>query len=111
MDADAKLKEGKYEEALDKYMIAAEQSINADNIGSKYISDKLESVKNSIRVTDLLTLGDESEELGDIQGAENTYKQAKDLAIDLNLKDERKEAMDKLEKIMLRKRLSKIKRK
>ncbi|MCY6355725.1 PP2C family protein-serine/threonine phosphatase [Clostridium sp. ZS2-4] len=99
LDADDKLKEKKYKEALDKYLAALGQSENVDNITSKYISHKLEIVRNALKVTDLLTLGDKNFELKNIQDAESAYKQAKDLATDFYLVDERKEAMDKLDKV------------
>ncbi|MCB2308656.1 serine/threonine protein phosphatase [Clostridium estertheticum] len=103
MDADDKLKSSKYDEALDKYMIALGQSHDVDNNGTKYILEKIEIARNSIKVTDYLTLGDKNVDLGNIKDAESYYKQAKDLAIDFYMKDEKKEAMDKLDKLYAKK--------
>ncbi|MBU3215185.1 serine/threonine protein phosphatase [Clostridium estertheticum] len=103
MDADDKLKSSKYDEALDKYMIALGQSHDIDNSGTKYILEKIGIARNSIKVTDFLTLGDKNADLGNIKDAESYYKQAKDLAIDNNMKDEKKEAMDKLDKLYAKK--------
>ncbi|MCB2355779.1 PP2C family protein-serine/threonine phosphatase [Clostridium estertheticum] len=103
MDADDKLKSSKYDEALDKYMIALGQSHDIDNSGTKYILEKIGIARNSIKVTDFLTLGDKNADLGNIKDAESYYKQAKDLAIDNDMKDEKKEAMDKLDKLYAKK--------
>ncbi|MBU3157499.1 SpoIIE family protein phosphatase [Clostridium estertheticum] len=103
IDADDKLKSSKYDEALDKYMIALGQSHDIDNSGTKYILEKIEIARNSIKVTDFLTLGDKNMDLGNIKDAESYYKQAKDLAIDFYMKDEKKEAMDKLDKLYAKK--------
>lgn len=99
LEGDAKLKEGKYEEALDKYLAALDKTQKVNNVSNKYILTKLDTARNSIKVTDLLALGDKNLELGNLPEAENAFKQAKDLALNFYLKDEKKEAMDKLEKI------------
>lgn len=99
VDADAKMKDKKYDEALDKYLLALDKSDILDGIGKSYILDKLEIARNSIKVVDLLTLGDKDLEVGNIAEAEVAYKQARNIATDFYLKDERKEAMDKLAKL------------
>lgn len=103
LDADGKLKDKKYEEALEKYLLALDKSNNIDNIAEKYVLEKLETTRNSIKVMDLMNLGDKNLELGNIADAEVSYKQAKNLATDYYLNDERKEAMGKLEKIYAQK--------
>lgn len=99
LDADKKLEDKKYEDALDKYTLALEKAGESKGLGRSYILNKIETVKNCLTVADLLTLGDEQFEAGELGAAEENYKEAKRLAIDSYLKDERKEAMEKLEKI------------
>ncbi|MEW8957088.1 PP2C family serine/threonine-protein phosphatase [Clostridium sp.] len=99
MDADNKLKDKKYDEALDGYLNALYKMDDVDNLAQDYVLDKLNMVRNAIKVTDLITLGDTNLELENVDEAEKLYKEAKDLATNLYLKDERKDAMEKLDKI------------
>ena len=99
MQADKYLEQKKYEDALDKYILALEESSDYDNLGKEYINKKIDITKNCITVSDLLTLADEQLESGDDKAAEANYLEAKRLALDSYLKDEKKEAMDKLQKI------------
>lgn len=99
MQADQLLNDKKYDEALDKYISALEKSSDADNKGKEYINTKLDITKNCITVADLLALADEQLEAGDDKAAEANCFEAKKLALNSYLKDEKKEAMDKLQKI------------
>ncbi|WP_027624801.1 PP2C family protein-serine/threonine phosphatase [Clostridium lundense] len=99
IDADNKLKDKKYEEALDGYLKTLDKMDNVDSLGKEYVLDKLNQVRDAIRVMDLLTLGDTNLDSENIGEAEDLYKKAKDLATSIHLKDERKEAMEKLDKI------------
>lgn len=99
IDADNKLKDKKYEEALDGYLKTLDKMDNVDSLGKEYVLDKLNQVRDAIRVMDLLTLGDTNLDNENIGEAEDLYKKAKDLATSIHLKDERKEAMEKLDKI------------
>jgi len=103
LDADGKLKEKKYEEALEKYLAALDKSNKVDNVAEKYVLQKLEVTRNSIKVMDYMNLGDKSLEAGNLVDAEAAYKQAKNLATDYYLNDERKEAVERLEKIYAQK--------
>lgn len=103
LDADGKLKEKKYEEALEKYLTAIDKSNKVDNVAEKYVLQKLEVTRNSIKVMDYMNLGDKSLEAGNLVDAEAAYKQAKNLATDYYLNDERKEAVERLEKIYAQK--------
>lgn len=95
-----KLLEGKkYEDALDQYILALEKSNDNNNIGRDYITIKMDIVKNCIAVADLLILGDKQFDGGELEGAEANYLEAKRLSLNYYLKDEKKEAMDKLQKI------------
>lgn len=98
-DGDKDLEGKKYEDALDKYILALEKSGNAEDIGRDYVLKKIDIVKNCIKVSDLLTLADKQYDDGDLDGALQNYLTAKDLSLDYYLKDEKKEAMDKIQKI------------
>ncbi|MGN0145068.1 MAG: PP2C family protein-serine/threonine phosphatase [Clostridium sp.] len=99
IQADQLLNDKKYDEALDKYVSALEESSDLDNIGREYINSKIDIAKNCITVADLLSLADEQLEAGDDKAAEANCLEAKKLALNSYLKDEKKEAMDKLQKI------------
>ena len=97
--ADKDLKDKKYDDALDKYMMALEDCGDAGSYGNGYIEKKIDVVKNCINVSDLLVLGDKQLEDNDLDGAEKTYLEAKKDSNDAYLKDERQEALDKLKDI------------
>jgi len=99
VDADKDLEGKKYEDAMDKYVLALEKAGDAEDIGRDYILKKLEIVKKCIKVSDLLTLADKQLDGGQIDDALANYLEAKDLAVEYYLKDEKKEAMDKIQKI------------
>lgn len=99
MDGDKDLEGKKYEDALDRYILALEKSGDAEDIGRSYILKKIDLTKNCITVSDLLTLADKQVEDGLLAEAEANYLEAKRLSINYYLKDEKKEAMDKLQKI------------
>lgn len=99
IQADKLLDDKKYDDALDKYMLASEECSDHDNLAKEYINKKMEIVKDCITVSDLLTLGDEQMDAGEDAAAEENYLEAKRLALNSYLKDEKKEAMDKLQKI------------
>ena len=62
VDGDKDLEGKKYEDALDKYILALEKTGDAEKIASGYILKKIDIVKNCINVTDLLTLADKQVE-------------------------------------------------
>ncbi|OAV40932.1 PP2C family protein-serine/threonine phosphatase [Clostridium saccharobutylicum] len=99
IDADKDLEGKKYQDALDKYNRALEKAGDSEDVGSDYISKKMDIAKQGIKVSDSLTLGDKQMDDGDLDGALQNYLDAKDLAVECNLKDEKKEAMDKIQKI------------
>lgn len=103
MQADKYLNDGKYEDALDQYTLALEKCGDIDADGKAYVEKKIGIAKNCLNVADLLTLGDKQVEDGDLDGAEKTYLEAKKAAVDSYMKDERKEAMDKLQDIYSKK--------
>ncbi|WP_160685634.1 serine/threonine protein phosphatase [Clostridium sp. C2-6-12] len=99
VDGDKALDSKKYEDALDKYVLALERAGDAEDIGRNYVLKKIDMVKNCIKVADLLTLADKQLDGGQTEDALTNYLAAKDLALDSYLKDEKKEAMDKIQKI------------
>ena len=99
LDGNKDLEAKKYDDALDKYILALEKEEDADDIGRDYILNKIDIAKQCIKIADLLTLGDKQVEDADLDGALQNYLEAKNLAIDYNLKDEKKDAMDKIQKI------------
>lgn len=99
IEADKDLKDKKYSDALDKYLAALEDSGDVGSISKEYIEKKIEIVKNCINVSDYLVLADKQMENNDLDGAEKTYLEAKRLANNSYLKDERQEIMNKLQEI------------
>ena len=99
MSADKLLNDGKFEEALDQYKIALDSCDDIAISARNYIDNKIEMAKKGVNVADLLTLGDKQMSDGDLDSAESSYMEAKKLSVDAYMKDERKEAMDKLQQI------------
>ena len=99
IDGDKALDSKKYEDALDKYVLALERAGDAEDIGRNYVLKKIDMVKNCIKVADLLTLADKQLDGDQTDEALVNYMTAKDLALDSYLKDEKKEAMEKIQKI------------
>ncbi len=98
-DADKNFDSKKFEDALDKYVLALEKSGDAEDAGRDYVLKKIDMTKKCIKVSDLLTLADKQYDAGQMDDALGNYMAAKDLALDYYLKDEKKEAMDKIQKI------------
>jgi len=96
---DKALEGNKYDDALDKYILALEKTVDAEDIARGYILKKIDIVKNCINVSDLLTLADKQVDAGELAAAEANYLEAKRLSLNYYLKDEKKEAMDKLQKL------------
>ena len=99
IEGDKKLEEKKFEEALDQYLLALEKGEDIDDIAKSYILKKIDIAKTCISVSDLLELADAQLEAGKTAEAEANYLEAKRLASNYYLKDEKKEAIDKLKEI------------
>lgn len=99
VDADKDFDGKKFDDALDKYIVALKKSGDAEDIGKDYILKKIDMAKKCIKVSDLLTLADKQYDGGQFDAALVNYLAVKDLALDYYLKDEKKEAMDKIQKI------------
>ena len=99
IEGDKKLEEKKFEEALDQYLLALEKGEDIDDIAKSYILKKIDIAKTCISVSDLLELADTQLEAGKVSEAEANYLEVKKLANNYYLKDEKKEAIDKLKEI------------
>lgn len=99
VEGDKKLEEKKFDEALDQYLLALEKGQDSDDKARSYILKKIDIVKACINVDDLLELADTQLEAGKVSEAEANYLEAKKLANNYYLKDEKKEAIDKLKQI------------
>ncbi|AOR23473.1 PP2C family protein-serine/threonine phosphatase [Clostridium taeniosporum] len=99
IEGDKKLEEKKFNEALDQYLLAMEKGEDTDDKARDYISKKIDITKTCISVADLLELADSQLEAGKVAEAEENYLEAKRLASNYYLKDEKKEAIDKLKEI------------
>ena len=93
--ADEAMKDQQYQKAQDLYLTARELSQAAGNVGKKYIDSQLAQTKSYIDVYDLIELGTQKEENGDLNGAIAAYKEARDKAAALYYSDGKDEAMKK----------------
>jgi serine/threonine protein phosphatase PrpC len=98
-DADKKFDGKKFDEAVDKYILALEKSADAEDIGKDYVLKKIDMAKKCIKVSDLIALADKQNDAGESDKALDNYLAAKDMALDSYLKDEKKEAMEKIQRI------------
>ncbi|WP_124068055.1 hypothetical protein [Clostridium sp. E02] len=85
-----------YKKAQNLYIKARNLSMQTGNVGKQYIENQLKQTKNYIDVFDLMEMGQQKEEYGDIEGAIKAYQQARELAASLYFDDGKKEAMAKL---------------
>ncbi len=94
--ADEAMIKEEYEKAQELYMTARELSIEAGNIGKTYIESQLKRVGDYIEIFDLIAIGEAKEEYGNLEGAVEAYKEAKEKATDLYYKAGKEEALEKL---------------
>ena len=99
LDADKKLADKKYDEAIDQYKIALDKSSNFDNLCKDYIQNKILLANDCIKTVEFLELGNTDYENRNYVSAELNYKAAKEYALKSFLNDERKEAIDMLKQI------------
>lgn len=93
--ADDAMKDQQYQKAQGLYLTARDLSQAAGNVGKKYIDSQLVQTKSYIDVYDLIGLGTQKEEIGDLNGAVAAYKEARDKAAALYYGDGKDEAMKK----------------
>lgn len=93
--ADEAMTAGEYKKAQELYLGARELSVQAGNVGKKYIDQQLEQTRAYIDVYDLIRLGEEKEAYGDMEGAIASYRQARDKAAALYYAAGKDEALNK----------------
>lgn len=93
--ADEALLAGEYVKAQNLYLAARELSVKAGNVGKKYIESQLDQAKAYIEVYDWLSIGEAKEGYGDLEGAIEAYKTAREKAVALYDKEGKEEALSK----------------
>ncbi len=86
---------GEYQKAQNLYLTARELSVKAGNIGKTYIDAGLKQTRDYIDVFDLLEIGQQKEGYGDMDGAVESYRQARDKAAALYFSSGKEEALSK----------------
>ena len=84
-----------YGKAQELYLTARDLSREAGNVGRGYIDGRLEETRNYMEVYDLIQIGEEKEENGNLEGALESYKQARKLASSLYFTSGKDEAMSR----------------
>lgn len=92
--ADEALSEEEYQKAQDLYLTARQMAADAGNVGLTYIEDQLARTEGYIEVFDLIAQGERKEEYGNLKGAIELYKNAKEKAAALYFMDGKKEALE-----------------
>jgi len=93
------LNNSQYEDALTQYRNALNQARYADNVGTEYISDRLERTSNYMSVYEMIALGDTLAKNLQYEKAEEKYLEAKALASQIYFDKGREAAMSALEKL------------
>ena len=93
--ADEAMMGGEYQKAQNLYLTARELSVKAGNIGKAYIDAGLKQTRDYIDVFDLLEIGQQKEGYGDMDGAVESYRQARDKAAALYFSSGKEEALSK----------------
>lgn len=92
--ADDALKEEDYQKAQELYLIARDMSMNSGNIGLSYIEGQLERTEGYIEVFDLIAQGERKQEYGNLEGAIELYREARERAASLYYSEGKAEAME-----------------
>lgn len=92
--ADEALSGEEYQKAQELYLMARQMSIETGNIGLDYIERQLTRTEGYIEVFDLIVQGERKEEYGNLKGAIEVYKEAKEKAAALYFMDGKKEALE-----------------
>lgn len=93
--SDEAMKAGEYQKAQALYLTARYMSVEAGNVGKRYIDAQLKTTKDYIDVFDLIELGEKKEANGNIGGAIKAYKEARDKAASLYYGAGKEEALAK----------------
>lgn len=92
--ADEALGGEEYQKAQELYLMARQMSMEAGNVGLDYIERQLTRTEGYIEVFDLIAQGERKEEYGNLKGAIEVYKEAKERAAALYFMDGKKEALE-----------------
>ncbi len=92
--ADEALGGEEYQKAQELYLTARQMSMEAGNVGLDYIERQLTRTEGYIEVFDLIAQGERKEEYGNLKGAIEVYKEAKERAAALYFMDGKKEALE-----------------
>lgn len=93
--ADEAMTGGEYQKAQNLYLKARELSMNAGNVGKQYIDAQLKQTLDYMDVFDLMEMGQQKEGYGDMEGAVESYRQARDKAAALYFSAGKEEALAK----------------
>ena len=93
--ADEALRSEEYSKAQELYLSARELSVQAGNVGKKYIDLQLGQTRDYIELYDWIGVGEVKEGYGDLEGAIEAYRTAKEKASALYAKDIKEEALTK----------------
>lgn len=93
--SDEAMAAGEYQKAQALYLTARDMSAAAGNVGKSYIDSQLKLTKDYIDVFDLIELGEQKEANHNIEGAVETYKEARDKAAALYYAAGKEEALEK----------------
>ncbi len=92
--ADEALGEGEYKNAQELYLIARKMTVEAGNVGLSYVEGQLDETEGYMGVFDLIAQGERKEEYGNLEGAIEMYKAAKEKAAALYFTEGKKEALE-----------------
>lgn len=92
--ADEALGEGEYKNAQELYLIARKMTVEAGNVGLSYVEGQLDETEGYMGVFDLIAQGERKEEYGNLEGAIEMYKAAKEKAAALYFAEGKKEALE-----------------
>lgn len=93
--ADEAMLGGEHVKAQELYLAARELSVRSGNVGKKYIDLQLDQTRAYIEVYDWITVGEIKTEYGDLEGAVEAFRQAREKAAALYAKDVKEEALKK----------------
>lgn len=92
--ADEALSAEDYQKAQELYLTARQMAADAGNVGLSYIEEQLTRTEGYIEVFELIARGERKEEYGNLEGAIELYKEAKEKAAALYFTDGKKEALE-----------------
>ena len=93
--ADQAMADEDYQKAQELYLTARKLSMDAGNVGKAYIDSRLKETRDYMEVYDLIELGMAKEENGNLEGAAENYRQARDLAASIYYGAGKEEAMSR----------------